>query len=85
MINQSNSNISTLEYKQYKTRTCEDCIKSDVCKYKDGFMKAKAEAEAIESNLFVNVNVTCEKWAYDNSFPITLFNTGGCPNDRNHI
>lgn len=45
-------------------KLCDNCIKADVCKFKEEYMKAVKDIQAIteRKNVFIKTNVSCEKW-----------------------
>lgn len=45
-------------------KICDNCIKADVCKFKEEYMKAIKDIQDISerTNVFIRTNVSCEKW-----------------------
>lgn len=43
---------------------CDNCIKSDVCKFKEECMKAVKDIQNVseKTNVFIKTTVSCEKW-----------------------
>lgn len=50
--------------KEYKLKTCETCIKSDVCSVLEGFVSASKEASELQQKYIdIEVIVRCNSWA----------------------
>ncbi len=54
-------------------KVCDDCIKVDVCRFKEECMKAVKEIQDIEQkkNVFIKTDIFCKKYS-DKQFLISM-------------
>lgn len=62
---QTSCNIPMSKVKDSGEKICENCDKSDVCKYQEECMKAVKDILDIESreNVFIKTHIDCKKWS----------------------